>query len=96
MKASEAREISDKRNPQKAVEKILTQVKDQAENGQYTVKIRDWGFGDSVMYSSSHRNFSSHQQKIDKGLRDLGYKTELKVDERQFTDIYLEVSWGEA
>lgn len=93
MKASEAKKISKNNDPAKAVEAILELVGKQASNGKYEIRVGDYGFGDSVMYSLSESQWNPQQKTIVAMLRELGYDVHLEVIESQFVNIYLQISW---
>lgn len=91
--AAEAAKISTRNHPETAIEKILEQIKEAAEHEKRTIKIHDYGFGDGIMYGARYDKWTKLQQNIYNELVALGYTVDHKADERQFVDLYLEVSW---
>lgn len=96
MKASEARQISDSQQPEKAVESILERIKEAAKAGKYNIRVTDHGFGDSKLYEHGARGWGTLQRNIAEQLMNLGYEVFQTSECKQFVDIYLEISWNKA
>lgn len=90
--AEEALKVSKENNPAYKVESILERVKKQAEKGEFSLKLRDYGFGTNAYYQPP---YPEDGMKIIDELRNLGFKADIKVDLFQFADIYLLIRWGE-
>lgn len=88
--AHEAREISKKNNIEGIIEEIGKMIIESAESGESILQIRDFGFGDSDLYSWK---FNEKQEEIINILRSYGYSAKLTFEERKYVDIYLEISW---
>lgn len=93
--AAKALEIAEAQDPSKAVEVILAMVRAAAQSGKYSIRVRDYDFGSSVCYSSE-RDWPETCKAIVKELRALGYTCAGRTEERQFVDLWLEVSWAKA
>lgn len=91
--AEEAVKISTRNNSDTAIEQILEDIKKAAEREERRIKIYNYGFGDGVMYAARYDKWTKLQQNIYNELVALGYTVDHKADERQFVDLYLEVSW---
>jgi hypothetical protein len=91
--AVEAEAISRSKDPAFAVETILGLVRKAAERGDRTLKTYEFGFGDSAVHRQE-AEWPELNLCIVKGLRELGYDAEVRVEYRQFADIWLQVSWG--
>lgn len=91
--AQEARNL----NPSVEVEKILSQIEvlitDAAMAGKDSIRVRAFGFGDSAWYGSSNPKGFAVQVAVINRLRELGFGASIGVEERQFADIYLEITW---
>lgn len=92
MKASEARELTNSRCPKPILDTILKIVEGAAVKGQSSIKVRSFGFGDGNLYHGE-KYASTTQQEVIKSLRSLGYIVGIKAEEKQFVDIYLDISW---
>ena len=90
--AAQALVISQNSMPTEIVNSILTLVQAAAENGDRSIKYRGSGFGDSIMYSGED-HIPAVNRAVIKQLRDLGYQVRIRCEERQFVDLWLEVSW---
>ena len=90
--AAQALVISQTSVPTVIVESILNLVQAAAENGDRSIKYRGSGFGDSIMYSGED-HIPAVNRAVIKQLRDLGYQVRIRCEERQFVDLWLEVSW---
>ena len=90
--AAKAAEIADKNDPAKAVDAILEGVQKQAQAGRRTLRVNDYGFASGECYAQRDK-WPTHCRSIQDDLRALGYKAEVRVEERQFVDIWLQVSW---
>ncbi len=89
--ADEARDLMRANTPDWHVEKILAAVKLAAERGESKLKSYACDFGSGKLYGA--KPTALQQAVIDK-LHTLGYRTAIRVEERQFVDIWLEVSWA--
>lgn len=90
MTAEEARKISKENNKDYIVENILETVQKVAHKGEFQVDIRGYGFGSTSYYANG---LTEEQGKIIREIENLGYKAEMHVEERQFVDIFLRISW---
>lgn len=90
IKAQEARELSKKNSIEGIIEEIGKMIIESAENGESILQIRDFGFGNSELYNGK---MDEKQEEIINILRSYGYSAKLRFEERQFVDIYLEISW---
>lgn len=90
MKAHEARKLTNARNPEVILDTILKMIKVAAEQGKSSIKVREFGFGDGSLYSGDP---TMTQSTVIKELKKLGYTADIKVEEKQFVDIYLDISW---
>ena len=52
--AEEAKKLSKENNPKFVVDNILELVKEAASNGEFAIKVRKYGFGESSLYSSKY------------------------------------------
>jgi hypothetical protein len=90
--AAQAAGIAKAKDPSFAVETILAGVKKAAGEGRYEYKTREFGFGDGSCYTSEDK-YPPLCKAIIQELRQLGYKVRIGIQESQFVDIWLEVSW---
>lgn len=90
--AKDALEISRKSDPDHTLRNILELVKLAAERGKYIIQVREWGFGGNEYYHGPQTWPTSGKAIIGR-LRELGFSADIKSEERQFMDIWLEVSW---
>lgn len=91
--AQQAVELSQAKDPAYAVETILRQIRTAAQAGAYSIKTGAFGFGGHEVHCSEE-NWPALNQSIVKELRELGYRAEVRVEYRQFADIWLQVNWG--
>lgn len=90
--AAKAAEIANKHDPAKAVDAILADVQKQAQAGRRTLRVNGYGFSSGECYGLRDK-WPEHCRRIQDELWALGYKADLRVVERQFVDIWLQVSW---
>ncbi len=90
--AAKAAEIADKHDPAKAVDAILADVQKQAQTGRRTLRVNGYGFASGECYVQRDK-WPEHCRRIQDELLALGFKAEVRVEERQFVDIWLQVSW---
>lgn len=90
--AAEALKISCANDPGGIVTKILSLVEAAANQGDRSIQYRGAGFGDSAVYNVETQ-WPKMNQLVVKRLRDLGYSAHVRCEERQFVDLWLEVSW---
>lgn len=88
--ANEANAIAKESSGIHITEEIMKRIVKAAENGKFRLEVRDFGFGDSELYSGE---MNDKQRKSVNKLKELGYKTTIRTEEKQFVDIYLEVIW---
>ena len=88
--ADEARALTEKSDPGSYVAEILEDVKEAAEAGRTSIKTYACDFGSGNLYNGQPTPL---QQAVMKKLTDLGYKASIRCEERQFVDIWLQVSW---
>lgn len=92
--AAEAAALARSKSPDGALDLILAEVRKQAEAGKTSLKTYSCGFGDGALYTDESK-YPELQREVLKRLRALGYRAEVRVEERQFVDLWLHVSWGE-
>lgn len=92
--AKEALALSRMSDPEHTVRNILELVKLAAQRGEYSIKVREWDFG-SAAYYCAPQQWPSDGKAIIGQLRELGFGADICSEERQFVDIWLEVSWGD-
>ncbi len=92
--AKEALDLTRKNDPQHTVRNILELVKLAAARGEYSIKVREWGFGGTEYYCAPQQ-WPSAGKAIIGQLRELGFSANIGSEERQFVDVWLEVSWGD-
>lgn len=92
LKAHEANLIASENNPDYIIKEIARRIAKTSESGQFSLKVRDYGFGSSRLYPLASE-LSERQKKIVEKLKANGYSTELKVEESKFVDMYLEIKW---
>ena len=90
LRADRAREIANNNDPKGIAKRISEKIADKAEMGEYELKIRDYGFGDSSLYAGEMNDI---QKEVVKILKELGYEVKLRTEEKQFVDIYLQIEW---
>lgn len=90
MTAEEARKISKENNKDYIVENILETIQKVAYTGEFKVDIRGYGFSSTSYYANG---LTGEQENIIREIENLGYKAEMHVEDRQFVDIFLRVSW---
>ncbi|MDQ0422362.1 hypothetical protein J2045_003410 [Peteryoungia aggregata LMG 23059] len=92
--AKEALEISRKNDPEQTLRNILELVKLAAAKGEYSIKVREWGFG-SAAYYCPPQEWPTIGKTVIGQLREIGYSADIGSEERQFVAVWLEVSWGD-
>ena len=92
--AEKARDMARAQDPSFAVDTILARIEQAAKDGKYEYTTREYGFGDGWCYSSESK-WPPLCQAIAKELRALGFKADVRVQENQFVDLWLQVSWSE-
>jgi hypothetical protein len=90
--AQDARDLMRGKTPEYHVDLILEQVKVAAHEGKDRIKTYACDFGSGNLYGGTPTPL---QQAVMDQLHALGFKTAIRCEERQFVDIWLEVSWGE-
>lgn len=90
IKASEAKAIAQENSIEGIMEEIGKMITKKAEDGKTILQVRDFGFGDSKLYSGK---MNEKQEEIFNRLKTYGYAVKVRTEERQFVDIYLEISW---
>lgn len=94
--AADAVKLSKENNADYAVEVILEKVKKAAKEGNFHIKVYEYGFGsDVVYYNKGYSDYPQKGKKIINKLRDLGFKADMRFDMNQLVDQYLSVSWKE-
>lgn len=81
-------------DPVAAVESILADVQKRKRAGDRDLRVYGYGFGTGACYAQRHQ-WPAHCRRIQDSLLGLGYSAKLCVEERQFVDIWLNVSWQE-
>lgn len=92
MTASEANEIAKENNDDILIE-LLDKIKEKAKKGEFILTTNQYGLGDGDYYSNG---LTGSQKKILDKLEELGYKTKMVVEEKQFVNIYLKIEWKTA
>ena len=87
--AKEAQEISNIPKIDEAVELVSKKISTAAQEGKVNIQFRDYPVS-GKMYSNNKIPEFEIFKKI---LNDNGYKVEVKVECRQFVDIWLDISW---
>ncbi len=91
--AKEARNLaSNVVDVNKAVSEILGNIRKQAATGKYVYLERGYDFGSGKCYSRKDL-WPEHCKQIVSELEQLGFKCKIEAIERQFVDMWLEVSW---
>jgi hypothetical protein len=90
--AADAATLARSKSPEGAVDVILAEVRKQAEAGKTSLKTYSCGFGAGGLYTDESK-FPELQREVLKRLRALGYVAGVRVEERQFVDLWLHVSW---
>lgn len=93
MTADKARDIARAKDPAFAVDTILAGIAKAAEAGKYEYTTRDYGFGTSTYCNED--KYPELCKAILKELRALGYQCGVRVNEGQFVDLWLSISWNE-
>lgn len=75
---------------EKVLSDIMERVETEARGGKSLLKYRDNGFGDSCVYGTS---WPIINRCVVAELHKLGYRADVRSDERQFVDIWLQVEW---
>jgi len=88
--AAQARDLMRSNTPDYHIDLILEQVTKAATAGESKLKTYACNFGDGALYSGMPTPL---QQAVMDGLTALGYAVQVRVEERQLVDIWLEVSW---
>ena len=91
--AEKARDLAKAKDPSFAVNEILQGIETAAREGKYEYVTRGYGFGSGECYSGEDK-WPALCQAIAKELRGLGYSVRVRVNESQFVDLWLEVTWG--
>lgn len=90
MTAEEARKISKSNSEEDIIIEILNKIKQKAEEGEFQLNVVNFGFGDGAYYSNG---LTDKQKRIVDKLKELNYETRMIVEERQFVNIYLRITW---
>ncbi len=91
--AKEAKSLADNViDINKAVSKILESIKKQAVDGKYKHIEKGYDFGSGKCYLRQEL-WPEHCKKIVSELERLGFNCKIGVMEKQFVDMWLEVSW---
>jgi hypothetical protein len=91
--AQEAREIALNKGYEKNLNTILQRIQEEAQEGRFELTVREFGFGDSQLYSCKEEAMPLLNRSILNSLRGLGYNACICTEEYQFVDIYLKVTW---
>ena len=86
--ARKAREITLASDPSRIVDSILKDIENEAKRGKYKYITRNHGFGDGILYAPE-KDYPEMIKSILKEIRNLGYKAQVRVEEKQFVDIWL-------
>ncbi|MBD1554667.1 hypothetical protein [Pseudomonas typographi] len=93
LSAEKARDMARAKDPAFAVDTILAGIAIAAKGGKYEFDTREYGFGDGSCYSNQDK-WPELCKAIIRELNALGYKCQVRCDEGQFVDMWLEVTWG--
>lgn len=91
--AEKARDLARAKDPSFAVDTILAGIAAAAADGKYEFTVRDYGFGTSTY--CNEKDYPELCKAILNELSALGYRCVVKVMERQFTDVWLEIRWDD-
>jgi len=94
LNAKKAREITKASDSSLVVDSILKEVEREAKKGNYKCIIQNHGFGDGILYAPENQ-YPEHIKAVLRQLRNLGYKADVMVEEKQFVNIWLEITWDE-
>ena len=90
-----ARELYEKYNQESALDSCLNEIEqlviEAAKKGETKIEYRNFAFGSGHLYGGAP---TEPQAKVISMLKDAGYKAEIHCEERNFVDIWLEVSWS--
>lgn len=90
--AQKARELAKANDAETVTKKIIELIEAAAKLGKFEIKVRDFGFGTTAYYGGPNEWPSLGKQVVGV-LRGLGYVADFKSEDRQFVDIWLNVSW---
>lgn len=85
--------MTQRADPDWHVGQILEDVKKAAASGEFCLKSYACDFGSGNCYSGKP---NALQAAVMAKLKSLGYKVSIQAQERQFVDVWLEVSWKDA
>ena len=88
--ANQAREIMPSIKVEIILNELMVEISEAAKSDSSRLYVREYGFGDGALYSSK---VPSLQNQIITKLRELGYTAEIRIEEKQFVDIYLLITW---
>ena len=91
--AQKARELS-RAYAAFAVDEILAGIEKEASEGKYEFVTAAYGFGSSACYASMDK-WPALCQAIVAELRDLGFRADVRVHEKHFVEMWLQVTWKE-
>lgn len=90
--AQKARELAKANDADTITKKIADMIEAAAKQGKFEIQVRDYGFGTTAYYGGPNEWPTLGKQVIGV-LRGLGFKADIKSEDRQFVDIWLDVSW---
>lgn len=90
--AAQALDIARSKDPSGIVDQILERVRVAAEKGEYSIKVRDFGFSSGSWYDGSG---TAEGKAVIAELKKLGFNADIGAECLQFVDLWLEVSWKE-
>lgn len=97
MKAREARNLSDRNNPEKrmdaVISSLLESIKKVAEDGKYRLATGYQHKPDHDIWVNGGYIKSPEWKEAKKRLEDLGYTVSFFYEERQFVDMYTLITW---
>ena len=89
-----AKELYDQYNQALEIENCLKEIEqlaiEAAKKGETQIRYRNFNFGGGHLYGGAP---TEPQADVISKLRDAGYKTQIRCEERSFVDIWLEISW---
>jgi hypothetical protein len=88
--AKQARQLSES---SELFDELMCDITDAALEGLTSIKTRKGEFGSGAFYTHDSTKWPVKESMIMKKFRDLGYKVEMRSEERQFVDMWLEISW---
>lgn len=90
-----AKELYERYNQESEIENCLKEIEqlaiEAAKKGETKIEYRNFNFGSGHLYGGAP---TRPQANVISMLKDAGYKTQIHCEERNFVDIWLEISWS--